>query len=139
MIALGALGPVADIEAKIQTRVAKFLALKGPLLKMTRLHPLLSKRNEAMQLYSKQKVLEVELANMLEVIKKIKTGAYTYGDVAEVAAFGYTFEKHIRTSEKLIEEGYAPEYVGPTKYGDLRIPTTIAVVGALGILYYVFK
>lgn len=139
MIALGQLGPVADIEIKIQNRVAKFLALKGPLLKLSRLHPVLSKRNDALRLYARQKVLETELANIFVLIKKIKTGAYTYGEVAEVAAFGYAFETHIRKADKLLEEGYAPEAVEPTKYGDLRLPTTVAVVAALGVLYYVFK
>jgi hypothetical protein len=103
MKALGYLGQIDYLEAQIQARVADFLTCKKRLMAM-KSSSLLTISFKAEGLYGVQLELETQLTDVLDSIKKIKEGAYTFSDITSVAAFAYTMDKHVKDVDSLDEE-----------------------------------
>lgn len=134
MQAVGQL-PLASIEAKIQTRVAKFLASKEPLVRLSK-HPSPSISTEAKGLLVTQYSLEVELKNALAKVELIKSGAYTYSDVISVSSFAYDLDKHIKDVQDLVARTGGPVAVTqPEPFSSWIIMSGVA----LGTLYLLLR
>ncbi len=93
---------MADIEASVQSRVARFLGLKEALLKLQRSSNLMVQQ-EARDLYARQQTLEVELKAALATIDKLKQ-QFSFGGSFKVAAFVARMESHISSVERLQAE-----------------------------------
>ena len=112
--AVAPLNPLASIEAKIQSKVARFLLLKEPLLRLSSRSTNLDTRSTAAGLLANQTSLEIQLKEALEKIEEVKRGVYTYSDVIDLGYFAYSFDKHIGEAEELIKASRG-EQVTPSK------------------------
>ena len=90
------------LEAKIQSRIADFLALKKPLLDLTQ-NLIPSINSKAKSLYQNQAILEKELQDNLKKIETMKTSGLDFGTVAQIGTFYAMMEKHIGDSHKFMD------------------------------------
>ncbi|HDK42444.1 MAG TPA: hypothetical protein ENG87_03635 [Candidatus Pacearchaeota archaeon] len=97
------LNPLNILEAKIQTRIAKFLLAKETLLNLSK-NQSLSIRSKAKELYSIQTILENKLNNVLNKIDVLKKGSWTFSDIAEISSFYLSMDRHISNVNKLSDE-----------------------------------
>lgn len=135
MKSLGQL-PLAQVEAKIQSRIAKFLAMKEVIVKLQK-HPSPSISSKAKGLYSAQYSLENELKNALAKVEMIKSGAYTYSDVISVSSFAYDMDNHIKAVQALEQEtGVSP--IITTQAPSFSIWLVLGGL-AIGALYLAYK
>lgn len=122
-----------ELEASIQARIGEFLGLRKKLLTMMD-SPLVTIKDPASELYSKQLQLESELSGVLDIIQKIKTSAYTLSDIARVSTFYYLMESQIRDVNKL-----EVEYISA---GGIAVPpvdwSKYLLVGGAFLLGYAF-
>lgn len=95
MLSDNALNPLADVEAKIQSRIAKFLTMKEILLNFMN-NPSISISSKAKELYTTQDILEGQLTKTLETLKTLQQGSWTFSDVTGAGLFYASMEKQIR-------------------------------------------
>lgn len=107
-------------EAKIQSRVAKFLELKEKLNQF-QYHPSPTISNRAKQLYSNQLSLEVELQKGLALIDDMKTTGFEVGKSVEVASIASAMDTHMKAAQAFL--GQVPA-VGITAKPAWFVPTT---------------
>jgi len=101
--ASGSLHPLEVIEGKIQSKIAQFLSLKEPLINL-KAHPSISIQDRAVELLAMQKILEEELANVLINIEQFKSGAWNFGEVAQVGDFANRLFGQISDVQKLQQQ-----------------------------------
>lgn len=92
--------------SKIQSRAAKFLALKEPLYKQT-FHPNPSVSNKAKELLAKQTELEGELNRGLALIEEIKT-SFDFGKSMEVGNIALRIDNHMKLVDSFLGGVPAP-------------------------------
>lgn len=132
-----AISPIATIEGKIQSRIAKFLGLKETLIGLTK-NPVLTIQSAAQTLLNKQYELEKQLQDNLRTIDKIKsTGAWTFSDVVNLSVYAYAMETQINTTDKLAEQ---TSITTAAVSSSLFSTTNIAIgMGALLIVYLLLR
>ncbi len=136
MLSQGTLSPIADIEAKIQSRVAIFLSMKQLIINTRKVVIQIPDKAKAESLYNKQVLLETQLQKALADIDKVKAGAYTYSDILGVGRFYWDMENHIKAVKGFAEE---KNIIEPTKSGtwDWAAKYIPIMAGAIGIYYAV--
>ena len=115
--------PAAVAEAKVKQYVGQFLALETPLIKLTRISNY-EIRNEAFKVLEQHKVLDVNLKKNLAIIDKIKSGAYTIGDVITLGVFATDMGIHIKKAKKLQKKAKAAGIsagVGSGLFGHIQL------------------
>ena len=108
MLAQTELSPLLTIEAKIQSRIGKFLLLKEKLMKLMK-SPIITVRDKATLLMMTQDRLQEELRKALNSIEVMKQGVWSFSDITGLGTFYYEMEKQIRDVDKL--ESEASTYV----------------------------
>lgn len=88
-------------EAKIQSKIAKFLQLKEFILKQT-YHPSPEISNRAKQLYSNQVSLEAELQKGLALIDDMKKTGFEVGKSVEVASIASAMDTHMKAAQAFL-------------------------------------
>lgn len=108
MQALGQLSPVLTVEAKIQERVAKFLAMKSVIAKLMK-HSSLTISSRASGLLNIQYQLETELQQALAVVERMKKdGIPSFSNLAYLGNFAYSLESHIGAVQALEKNAALP-------------------------------
>jgi len=101
MKAQGTLGQLPEVEAFIQTRVARFLSLKQQLVILKK-SPSISIKARAEGLLAIQMQLEVELNVVLQKIKTFKEGGWQ--STLDIADFGQRMERQIKRVRQLRQD-----------------------------------
>jgi len=125
MLALDFSNPTAEIEAKLQSYVAKFLAGRERLVKASRSSDI-DVQNRARTLLVKQTSLETRLPVMLKVVEDVKKGVWTVGGLAGVGAFVNEMISQVKETDKISGS------VAPTQasFGALTTsPIALAIFG----------
>ena len=132
------LNPLLTVEAKIQSRVATFLLSKEKLLKLAKSSSI-TVSDRAKSLLASQDSLQGQLANALASIERLKAGAWTFSEVANLTAYAYSMDKQIRNVEDLEKESAKGVAVGP--FGDWVdwLPYALIVVPAALLVGSVLK
>lgn len=119
------------IVAKVQSRIAKFLAMREKILRVKD-HPDPAIRAKAASLLVAQGSLEGDIAMAQDKINKVQSGAYTYSDILYLGDVAYRMETHIKRATDLEREagGEAQPKSGIGGYDWF----TIAKWGAIALL-----
>lgn len=99
------LSPLLTIESKIQSRVATFLLSREKLIKLSKSSSI-TVSDKAKILLVVQSNLESQLTNALGMIERLKTGAWTFSEIAGLTTFGYSLDRQIRDVEELERESF---------------------------------
>lgn len=125
------LNPILAVESKIQSRVAIFLMGKEKLAKLIG-SPSAPVSDKAKALMAVQDSLQNQLPSMLASVERLKTGAWTFSEVASLTAYAYSLDKQIRDTEDLGKEaatGAAPGLFS----GEWTEWVPYAFLGVLGV------
>lgn len=101
----------AAIEARVQGRVARFLAMKPILVRLSNSLNV-NVRKRAVELSMRQRALEESLKRTLLIIEKIKKGSYTFVELGKVSAFATAMQSHIQAVERLASGAPAQAFGG---------------------------
>ncbi len=143
MLAQGNLSPLDTIEAKIQSRIAKFLSLKEILMNLMNF-PSLTISSKAKVYLDNQFKLEDELPGILNDIKILKAGSWTLSSVANLAVFYNNMEDQIKNVSILNDDAKELKKTDPSIMPSIDILTDYVpfiIFGGLGLfaLYYFKK
>ncbi len=94
VISQGPATAIDEIQARLQADIGEFLGAKKKLLEMMS-SPLLTISDRAKDLYATQSSLENDLTTVTDLIKQIKTDAYTTSDVLKAGTFLALMESHL--------------------------------------------
>ena len=101
MMALGALSPIEDARAKLQEKIADFLAARARLSRLMK-NPSLQVQGQAQGLYAVQTQLESQLQNdMMPRIQSIQAGVWTFSDIALLIGFTMSIANQINSVNRL--------------------------------------
>lgn len=132
------LNPILAVEAKIQSRVATFLLSKEKLVKLVGSSSI-PISDKARALLAVQDSLQNQLPSMLATVERLKVGAWTFSEVANLTAFAYSMDKQIRDVEDLGKEAVkgAPtgilegSWLDWVPYALVAVPVALLVANAL--------
>lgn len=123
---------VSLAESKIQSRAAKFLSLKEPLLAQT-YNPSPQIANRAKELYNNQIALETELQTALALINDLKTTGFDLSKSVEVGNVALKIDTHMKAAQAFLGQAPAtPVSAGMSKWmpqTTLQWGLGIAVIG----------
>lgn len=87
MRALGALSPIEDARAKLQEKIADFLAARARLSRLMS-NPSLQIQGQAQGLYAVQVQLESQLQNeIMPKIQAVQSGTWSFSDLGTLGGF----------------------------------------------------
>ncbi len=140
MLAQGNLSPLDTIEAKIQSRIAKFLSLKEILMNLMNF-PSLTISSKARIYLNTQEKLENELPGILNDIKILKSGSWTLSSVGNLGIFYASMEDQIKNVSILNDDATELRKTGPSIMPSIDMLTNylpFVIFGGLGLfaLYY---
>lgn len=124
------LSPVDIVEGKIRKRVGEFLGLRDKINDMVN-SLIFTVKDEAKKLLTKQKMLEVQLDNILDKIDEMKKGSWSFTDIGKVTAFGVILERHIREVNDVYNEFLKTGNISPKK----SIPWKWVIAGVVGFWF----
>jgi len=124
MEAVGPLSPLDVVKGEIQERIGQFLGLRNALIKLMR-HGDLQIRTQAESLFGLQKALESDLSPVLEQIKQLQSGAWSYGDITDITTYSMRLLRQIKDVQRL--ERNAGQTVIDTRIEPDR-PTGVAAI-----------
>ncbi len=128
MIGLGAVSLLDQVIARVQSRVAKFLAQKEVLVNLSQ-SSVLSIRSRAIELLGMQKQLEGEMGDVYKLIDKVKEGAWTFGDAYDIGEFATAMEKHIKNVQELGEQAgsgvYTPSIISTIPWSVIGVTAAV--------------
>lgn len=127
MLAVDFSNPTAEIEAKIQSYVAKFLAGREVLVKASRSKDI-DVQNKAKTLLTTQSSLEARLPSMLKVIDDAKKGVWTIGGLTGLGTFANEMISQVKDTDKLAKS--APGVTTASSFGTIAAsPIALAIFG----------
>lgn len=126
MYSLGQVSFLDEVEAKIQAKVGELLGARQKLIEYTR-SPSLSIQAKAKGLMTTQRKLEEDLKPNLAKIDQFKEGAYSFGDVLELADYGRQVWSHLGRVDSLKKEAQGLITAG----GDIDWKTWAPIVGSI--------
>lgn len=104
MVALGVLSPIDDVRAKLQEKIADFLAARSRLSNLMK-NPSLQIQGEAKGLLSVQIQLEDRLyKEILPKIQAIQAGVWSFSDIALIGSFTSIIVKQIGDVNRLVSK-----------------------------------
>ena len=123
--------PVSDLQSQIQAQVGQLLQDRQLLTTMSK-SPVITIRDQAIQLLVTQTDLEGNLSTINAIISNISNGgAYTMGDIISVGAFYAAMMKHLNDVQSLMDS-----YNSDPKAKVTDTSTILAIVGVgLGLAY----
>ena len=132
MIALGALSPIESARAKLQEKIADFLAGRARLSRLMN-NKDLQVSGQAQGLYAVQLALESQLqTDITPRLQTIQGGTWTFGDIAQLLNFTSSVMNQINNVNRLDAQ------VGGTNTMPFLSLQTMAIGGAgllaLGVL-----
>lgn len=133
MEALGALNPIEDARAKLQEKIAEFLAARARLIRLQD-NPNLQIKGQAQGLYAVQTNLEMRLQNEIyPKLQAIQTGTWGISDVIALGGFTGLLIKQIDDVARLERQagGYQPAPLFDMQTMAIGIPALI-VLGLVG-------
>lgn len=105
MIALGALSPIEEARAGIQSKIADFLSARSRLMGLMN-NKNLQVQAEAKALYNLQVQLEDKLQNEINPrLAAVQNGAWDFSDIATFGGFAISITKQISDVNKLEAKG----------------------------------
>ena len=148
MIGLGDLSPIDTIESEIQSYVALFLSKKKILLQLSRsLH--YDIRTEALNLLETQRRLELELKDALDLIDRMKEGAWTFSSINTLGSFVKHLKRHMDDVKELEKKASSRTSIAPADVPGIQsgmlntfknfFTSPIGLVAMVGLGIKVFK
>lgn len=133
MEALGALNPIEEARAKLQEKIADFLAARARLSRLMS-SPNLQVKGQAQGLYAVQTQLESKLQNeMYPKLQSVQTGAWSISDVISLGAFTGQIITQLNNVHKLEQQAGVVPVSSGVEFSTMAIGIpALVVLGLLG-------